>query len=488
MEGYKKPAPGRENPPKTLSQGEAYERFREAMGSVKAGGLYAELAKARQHVEQSIKEEKRQGRYKSEKLLKALQKEEKRLIDLKKGIDHMLSSTVPGTSWGAPSFNVPRITTKEGGRTIMEHLEKFVLGERPDANPVTTRERTPQELDELIAGLKAQAVFNDPATLADKDLIRVERPSRVWDTRKEGRIIQVGPEIEEEPEQPESQEETPTIDIEAPEMDPLEEEDAFDAMVERIAQGSMMYSNTLHHKNERKSFFKHMDKRARMEFPEARAIVLELGDKYVSGGKVTDDQLILAMMDYYRAKHADKADTDFGREVIYQSVLIAVDGARKDRRQTLKEKKEEQAAKKQPAASTKEKKPKKKRTGLVTTALLGIAMGGGGIYAAGKYGPGMFEPLSIGRNVDEEKGASPPGLDNPTNVGDTLPADEDYAPAERVPLRDLTEEGEQLRTSGANSRTRSNKEQTGSPVDRQLTDLSYDQLIDQQDNNRRPYQ
>jgi hypothetical protein len=355
-------------PPKELKQHEAYSRFKDAIGSEKAG-IYAAMEAARARAAKEVNEEEKQtGKFKRPKLLIALKQEQKRLNLLKKEIDWMLSSTLPlpSTPISAPigtrSFRVERETPRK--KSITEHAGRAltpVLGEKPvniqgkklGEDPSTTRMMTEEEIDTLVARIRKDAEFRNPMTAADKEMIPVARPKRGWNSRdpvtKNPKVIEARttPSTGDAPVEKQitpafPRQERPIVEKRAPEPVPKVtreksgydlEDEKFDQKIQEIAINTIA-SETKPDK-EKKEFFEALDSHRGPDFTEAYANKEAALEGYAAG-TVTEDQLTYAMMDFYRAKYEGATEfPEVDREMIYEATRRKVDEARRARGATV---------------------------------------------------------------------------------------------------------------------------------------------------------
>lgn len=287
---------------------------------------------------------------------------------------------------------------------------------------------------------------------------------------------------------------TPEVRREASEdeEEEMNEEDLFDEMIDELADHSLKHGDLPKEKREKKKFFKIMDKRARLDPAPAIAKYVEKTEEYMSG-KASEEDLTLAMMDHFRAKYYHEADTDVGREKIFQSTRIMIDVARKERdalrQEALKREEPQQAAapvpeEEAPVRSAKERGPAKKKRPSLMKALILAAIIDGGIYA-GTYGPRLWESYQLSRN-DEEPARRPPGAGNDTlqnpNTENTLPG-ADFVPAPVVPFHELQKEMEgaqEVRLDEEAPRVVLTEAELSQMTEREMrdSDLSYEQLVE----------
>lgn len=160
--------------------------YREALAPDRPDGLYATLENALAEARAAVRYAKNQGSFTSPKLLEAFEAEVTRLEQEKEKVDFLLvRGTMPGTSWGAAPFRMPRNKPRKRGKTVGEHTGALVFGERPGVDQVTTKPITESELLRRIETLREVAKFRNPASFDDPEMVLVERPKKIWNVRRQ---------------------------------------------------------------------------------------------------------------------------------------------------------------------------------------------------------------------------------------------------------------------------------------------------------------
>lgn len=211
-------------------------------------------------------------------------------------------------------------------------------------------------------------------------------------------------------------------------------EDQFDDSIEEHAAKVLLLEERP--SKEKKNFFKELDRRTRLLFPEALVNRDELRDGFVAGENVTESELIFAMMDFYRTKFDET--TELGREMIYQATLESLREAKRERQKTL-------ASQALPPTrgrvrvrvDTNQKRRNDVRTGKkkqrfpwfkTLGTIAGVLLAG---WGASKALEEQQERITLEQALDE--------LDEPT-TSDPLPAEPGYTPAPRISMTEAAQE------------------------------------------------